>query len=178
MKAITADRQDVANNILNTKKPSQAKALTSSRNLPMTEQQLNEWNSISKSIMLNLMFDSFDQNSQAKQRLLSTGNSKLTHMRSGIEQDNGRFSEVITTVRDMLREEQHIGMSNKPLTGVDLMSLYEEGNRRISSLLDELELTNEERQTYLNEFAEQLRDDNVNTNDQLEEAIRKFICNL
>ena len=69
-------------------------------------------------------------------------------------------------------------IEQKPLTGIDLVGLYEEGNKRVSSLLDELELTKEERQTYLNEFAKQMAQDNVATQDQLEEAIRKFICNL
>lgn len=88
------------------------------------------------------------------------------------------YEDSDESTQDAVLEEKEESASNKPVSGVDLLGLYEEGNRRISSLLDELELTNEERQTYLNEFAEQLRNDNVNTNDQLEEAIRKFICNL
>lgn len=68
---------------------------------------------------------------------------------------------------------------NRELTGVDLMALYDQGNKRISEVLDTLEdLTSEERQTYLNEFAQQMARDNVNTQDKLEEALRKFICNL
>ncbi len=65
------------------------------------------------------------------------------------------------------------------LTGVDLLALYDQGNKRISEVLDTLEdLTADERQTYLNEFAQQMARDNVNTQDKLEEALRKFICNL
>lgn len=67
----------------------------------------------------------------------------------------------------------------KELNGVDLISLYDQGNKRISEVLDTLEdLTADERQTYLNEFAQQMARDNVNTQDKLEEALRKFICNL
>lgn len=59
------------------------------------------------------------------------------------------------------------------------MALYDQGNNRISEVLDTLEdLTADERQTYLNEFAQQMARDNVNTQDKLEEALRKFICNL
>ena len=69
--------------------------------------------------------------------------------------------------------------SNLPLTGVELMALYEQGNSRISEVLDQMEdLTPEERQTYLNEFAQFMTDNEVNTQDKLEEALRKFICNL
>lgn len=69
--------------------------------------------------------------------------------------------------------------STQALTGIDLVSLYDQGNRRVSEVLDQLsDLTQEERQTYLNEFAQYMRDNNVNTQDKLEEALRKFICNL
>ena len=83
--------------------------------------------------------------------------------------------------------ENYISLENKsdlfpsslPLTGVELMALYEQGNSRISEVLDQMEdLTPEERQTYLNEFAQFMTDNEVNTQDKLEEALRKFICNL
>lgn len=179
MKAITANRQDIADDILNTSNPKQIKYLTSKRNLSMTQDQLNEWNSVSKSVMLNLMLDSFKQNLGDANLLLSTGSAKLTHKYYGKEQDNGRFSEVITTVRDILREQSYTISSTTELTGVDLLALYDQGNNRISEVLDTLEdLTADERQTYLNEFAQQMTRDNVNTQDKLEEALRKFICNL
>lgn len=69
--------------------------------------------------------------------------------------------------------------SSLPLTGVELMALYEQGNQKLNETLDQLEdLTAEERQTYLNEFAQFMTNNNVNTQDKLEEALRKFICNL
>lgn len=83
--------------------------------------------------------------------------------------------------------ENYISLENKsdlfpsslPLTGVELMALYEQGNSRISEVLDQMEdLTPEERQTYLNEFSQFMTDNEVNTQDKLEEALRKFICNL
>lgn len=83
--------------------------------------------------------------------------------------------------------ENYISMENRldlfpsslPLTGIELMALYEQGNSRISEVLDQTEdLTPEERQTYLNEFAQFMTDNKVDTQDKLEEALRKFICNL
>lgn len=69
--------------------------------------------------------------------------------------------------------------SSLPLTGVELMALYEQGNSRINEVLDQMEdLTPEERQTYLNEFSQFMTGNKVNTQDKLEEALRKFICNL
>lgn len=59
------------------------------------------------------------------------------------------------------------------------MALYEQGNSRVSEVLDQMEdLTMEERRTYLNEFAEFMSNEGVDTQDKLEEALRKFICNL
>lgn len=65
-----------------------------------------------------------------------------------------------------------------PLSGIDLVGLYKEGDRRVKEILEQLDNTPEENQTYLNEFAAMLRKDNVTTQEGLEEAIRKFICNL
>ena len=92
----------------------------------------------------------------------------------------------IEAIRDVyentFREDRTVDNTKsivKELTGVDLLALYDQGNKRISEVLDTLEdLTADERQTYLNEFAQQMARDNVNTQDKLEEALRKFICNL
>ena len=69
--------------------------------------------------------------------------------------------------------------SSLPLTGVELMALYEQGNSRINEALNQMEdLTPENRQTHLNEFAQFMSNNKVDTQDKLEEALRKFICNL
>ena len=74
---------------------------------------------------------------------------------------------------------QELSLQQMELTGEDLLALYDQGEKKISEELDKLDdLTAEERQTYLNEFAQQMARDNVNTQDKLEEALRKFICNL
>lgn len=164
MKAITANRQDIADSVLNTNNPKQAKFLTSPKNLSMTKQQLDEWNSISKSVMLNLMFDSFQQNPQMAQKLLSTGDSKLTHMYNGKEQDSGRFSEVITVVRGMLREEGY-DVINRVKDQLTELSKY---NTDLASKIDDK----------IEEFTQLLRKENPTTPEEVEGLINKFICNL
>ena len=164
MKAITANRQDIADSVLNTNNPKQAKFLTSPKNLSMTKQQLDEWNSISKSVMLNLMFDSFQQNPQMAQKLLSTGDSKLTHMYNGKEQDSGRFSEVITVVRGMLREEGYDVINR---VKDQLTELSKDNTDLASSIDDKME-----------EFTQLLRKENPTTPEEVEGLINKFICNL
>lgn len=164
MKAITANRQDIADSVLNTNNSKQAKFLTSPKNLSMTKQQLDEWNSISKSVMLNLMFDSFQQNPQMAQKLLSTGDSKLTHMYNGKEQDSGRFSEVITVVRGMLREEGYDVINRVK----DQLTELSKDNTDLASKIDDK----------IEEFTQLLRKENPTTPEEVEGLINKFICNL
>ena len=120
------------------------------------------------------ILESFKQNPEALQRLLNTGEAVLTHVQDKTRWGN-EFPKLLMRVRDELRSQT----LDAPLTGTDLMSLYEQGNKRISEVLDQMEdLTADERQSYLNEFAQFMANENVNTQDKLEEAIRKFICNL
>ena len=51
---------------------------------------------------------SFEQNPDAAQKLLATGEAKITHKNAnGVEQDNGRFSKLLTEIRDELRKKQN-----------------------------------------------------------------------
>lgn len=61
---------------------------------------------------------------------------------------------------------------------LSIMELYDLGERRIREELSTLELTKEEMQTYLNEFAEMMREENVTTREQVEGVVNKFICQL
>lgn len=63
------------------------------------------WDRSSSFVMKQLLRESFEQNPQALQRLLSTGNSILTHI-----QDNGKwgkeFPKLLMEVREELRKKQ------------------------------------------------------------------------
>ena len=134
----------------------------------------NSWDKIADQIMYKGILESFKQNPEALQRLLNTGEAVLTHVQDKTRWGN-EFPKLLMRVRDELRSQT----LDAPLTGTDLMSLYEQGNKRISEVLDQMEdLTADERQSYLNEFAQFMANENVNTQDKLEEALRKFICNL
>ena len=113
-KAIVAENPTVGKKILETTNGGQLKRLTNRNNLPMTLSQVKEWDEASKSIMLNLMYDSYAQNPKEASKLLATGNATITHT-----QDNTRwkidFPEVVMTVRDMLREE---GFEDNEITTV------------------------------------------------------------
>jgi predicted NAD-dependent protein-ADP-ribosyltransferase YbiA (DUF1768 family) len=62
-----------------------------------------QWDSFSLILMKDLIKESFEQNPDALQKLLATGNATLTHKYKGLEQDNGRFSKLLMEVRDELR---------------------------------------------------------------------------
>jgi chaperonin cofactor prefoldin len=107
-----ANNPQIAAQILKTTNGGTLRNLTNRNNLKLTPEQVIEWDNTSKSIMLNLMYDSYVQNPQAAQKLLATGNATITHKVREIEQDNGRFSEVVMTVRDMLKEEMNETQNN------------------------------------------------------------------
>jgi len=103
-KAMIGNNPQIVKKILETTNGGILRNLTNKTNLKLTSEQVKEWDDTSKSIMLNLMYDSYAQNPNEAQKLLNTGNTTITHT-----QDNTRwktdFPEVVMTVRDMLKEE-------------------------------------------------------------------------
>lgn len=80
------------------------------RGIGRSIQNLNTkyWDGISTSLLKQIMMASFEQNPDAAQRLLATANAKITHKNAnGVEQDNGRFSKLLTEIRDELRKKQN-----------------------------------------------------------------------
>ena len=62
---------------------------------------VTEWNKISDDILEDLMRRSFEQNESARDELVSTGDRQITHIgQDGKEEDNGRFSRILTKIRD------------------------------------------------------------------------------
>lgn len=66
-----------------------------------------QWDKSSTAIMKKLITESFVQNPDKLEKLLETGNMKITHKLGGVEQDNGRFSKVLMEVREELRGDQN-----------------------------------------------------------------------
>lgn len=80
------------------------------RGIGRSIQNLNTkyWDNISTSLLKQIMMTSFEQNPDAAQKLLATGEAKITHKNTnGVEQDNGRFSKLLTEIRDELRKKQN-----------------------------------------------------------------------
>jgi exodeoxyribonuclease-5 len=73
---------------------------------------VKSWDKQSPFILKALMKASFEQNPQALQELLDTGNATLTHKFKGKEQDGGRFSKLLMEVREELRDQGFYNVDN------------------------------------------------------------------
>lgn len=112
-KALTQEGQKLVNKL---KTCSGSEARSIGRNIQNLNTEL--WDSKSTQILETYMRMSFEQNKQASKLLSETGNKEITHKNSeGIEQDNGRFSSLLTKIRSELQSllpnsdhiEQHVG---------------------------------------------------------------------
>lgn len=104
-KAMAAGRQDIAEQVLKTYKGGELRKLTNAKNLPLSQEQRAKWDGMSENVLYKLMKASFEQNPQAAEALLDTGDATITHQVNGKEQDNGRFSKVLTRIREELRQD-------------------------------------------------------------------------
>lgn len=88
------------------------------------------WDNVSSGLMKNILFDSFQQNPQALQRLLATGNATLTHI-----QDRGKwgreFPKLLMEVRKKLREEHPEWIPNATSTNTSVNHSDETKDRQI-----------------------------------------------
>lgn len=66
---------------------------------------VQKWNEVADSELERIMFLSFVQNRNAANALYATGDAVFTHKnQQGVEQDNGRFSRLLTNVRSEIQE--------------------------------------------------------------------------
>lgn len=86
------------------RKANSAEAKRLGRTIPMSKLAVKNWDENSSKVMKILLKESFEQNPQAAQRLLATGEAKLTHT-----QDKGKwgteFPKLLMEVRKELREK-------------------------------------------------------------------------
>lgn len=103
-KAKAVDRDDIAQQVLKTFKGGELRKLTNAQNMKLDKEQRAKWDGMSESVMYKLMKASFEQDATARQALLDTGDAVLTHQYKGKEMDNGRFSRVLTKIREELKQ--------------------------------------------------------------------------
>jgi predicted NAD-dependent protein-ADP-ribosyltransferase YbiA (DUF1768 family) len=102
----------VTEKIANETSGAKLKALGSRKSLSTYPQGLEEWDSMSETIMYELLLASFKQNPNALAKLLATGNAELTHT-----QDKGKwgteFPKLLMEVRNELTTNQPSTQQNE-----------------------------------------------------------------
>ena len=128
---------------------------------------VQRWDSSSERILKNLMLDSFDQNPEAKKRLLDTGDVTITH-----NQARDKYRELFPRLLMEVREELRNQSSSE--SNIDFL---QEASNKLFWLLNEMGYTQERIYSLVHQFIKQ-NGDNIDSQDKLENEIRKFICNL
>lgn len=91
---------------------------------------------------------------------------------SSIEQTHNEIQEI-QSVDNLVTTDWHV---------VDFMVKYDRAVKKINPILDRLDLTSDERNTYYKEFSNMLQEEhdngNLNTQEDIDGVVDKFICNL
>lgn len=81
--------------------------------------------------------------------------------------------QTIQSMDDLVTTDWHV---------VDFMVKYDRAVKKITPILDQLELTSDQRNTYYKEFNDMLQEEhdngNLNTQEDIDGVVNKFICNL
>lgn len=101
-KTMLVNNPQVGKKILQTTNGRELRRLTSRENLPMTPEQVKEWDSNSSQVMEDLIYTSFDQNPAAVKRLVGTGDSIITHKQDTTKWKT-EFPRILMKVRELFK---------------------------------------------------------------------------
>lgn len=87
--------------------PSAKQARAEGRSLPISSTKLKMWDDISTDVLQSLMRASFEQNEDAAQALVDTGNKIITHNNAKGNSLDDRFAPMLTQIRQELTNEGH-----------------------------------------------------------------------
>lgn len=102
LKTMFVNNPQIGKKILQTTNGRELRQLTSKENLPMTPEQVKEWDSKSSQVMEDLIYSSFDQNPAAVKRLVGTGNSTITHKQDTTKWKT-EFPRILMKVRELFK---------------------------------------------------------------------------
>lgn len=95
-----------ANNILKAATAAEAKKLGSKKGI-LKQEDIAAWDNMSEQVMHDLIKASFEQNEEAKQALLDTGDAILTHMQDRTKWKEA-FPRILMQVRSELKEATNV----------------------------------------------------------------------
>jgi predicted NAD-dependent protein-ADP-ribosyltransferase YbiA (DUF1768 family) len=87
--------------------PSAKQARAEGRSLPISSTKLKMWDDISTDVLQSLMRASFEQNEDAAQALVDTGDKIITHDNAKGESLDDRFAPALTQIRQELIDGGH-----------------------------------------------------------------------
>ena len=117
----------IRDKIIGAKNAKAARAL--GRKVPMTEEDLLNWDNNKKAIMKALIRASLKQSPKALQALLATGNSSLTHI-----QDRSMWRTQFPIILEELREEfrgTHIGDNFNPISNTEVIPMLGDNSVKV-----------------------------------------------
>lgn len=156
-----------------------SEARTMGRSISSLDRQ--SWDKDSEAILKEAMKASFEQNPQAKQRLLDTGDAIITHKnKAGEEQYDGKFSRLLMEIREEFRKENQTQSVSSLVTinkeAIDKMVLYNKGYNKLKNSLNEMGLDESLIESKMKQFDEALKSENINSEEQMEGLVNRIIC--
>lgn len=121
------EMDSIRDKIAGAKNAKAARAL--GRKVPMTEEDLLNWDNNKKAIMKALIRASLKQSPKALQALLATGNSSLTHI-----QDRSMWRTQFPIILEELREEfrgTHIGDNFNPISNTEVIPMLGDNSVKV-----------------------------------------------
>lgn len=121
------EMDSIRDKIAGAKNAKAARAL--GRKVPMTEEDLLNWDNNKKAIMKALIRASLKQNPKTLQALLATGNSSLTHI-----QDRSMWRTQFPIILEELREEfrgTHIGDNFNPISNTEVIPMLGDNSVKV-----------------------------------------------
>lgn len=121
------EMDSIRDKIAGAKNAKAARAL--GRKVPMTEEDLLNWDNNKKAIMRALIRASLKQSPKALQALLATGNSSLTHI-----QDRSMWRTQFPIILEELREEfrgTHIGDNFNPISNTEVIPMLGDNSVKV-----------------------------------------------
>lgn len=121
------EMDSIRDKIAGAKNAKAARAL--GRKVPMTEEDLLNWDNNKKAIMKALIRASLKQSPKALQALLATGNSSLTHI-----QDRSMWRTQFPIILEELREEfrgTHIGDNFNPISNAEVIPMLGDNSVKV-----------------------------------------------
>ena len=121
------EMNSIRDKIAGAKNAKAARAL--GRKVPMTEEDLLNWDNNKKAIMKALIRASLKQSPKALQALLATGNSSLTHI-----QDRSMWRTQFPIILEELREEfrgTHIGDNFNPISNTEVIPMLGDNSVKV-----------------------------------------------